>query len=272
VAHIPQADGVKTMQKIALDDNTILYKYRAFNENSLSMLINQELYFAAPKQLNDPYDCQISIRMAIESAISSNNIAEELQNEAKLRLTKLRDHLEKHNIIEKIEQDISAAGIFSLSCINDDHLMWAHYADNHRGFCLGFQVYKRLSDLKNDTIMSPVRYWPADTNPYRMLFMEYALADELMPWEELWISLFSIGFETKCKAWEYEGEVRAIRKNSGPHPFEPNELREVIFGVKMLPVHRKTIRQLLSGEEGQHVRFRKVTKKESDFKLTIIDS
>ena len=35
----------------------ILYKYRAFTDRSISMLKNNELYFASPLEFNDPFDC-----------------------------------------------------------------------------------------------------------------------------------------------------------------------------------------------------------------------
>lgn len=35
----------------------ILYKYRAFNERTLDMLANNQVYFASPLEFNDPFDC-----------------------------------------------------------------------------------------------------------------------------------------------------------------------------------------------------------------------
>ncbi|MFZ1827829.1 MAG: hypothetical protein WAW42_03450 [Candidatus Competibacteraceae bacterium] len=33
------------------------------------MLINREFYFSDPAHLNDPFDCQISIRESVEEAV-----------------------------------------------------------------------------------------------------------------------------------------------------------------------------------------------------------
>ena len=46
-----------------------LYKYRVFDVYTTALLVNRELYFAATYQLNDPYDCQISVTAAINAAI-----------------------------------------------------------------------------------------------------------------------------------------------------------------------------------------------------------
>jgi hypothetical protein len=39
--------------------------------------------------------------------------------------------------IQRFYERVSTAGVLSLSEINDDPLMWAHYADAHRGICIG---------------------------------------------------------------------------------------------------------------------------------------
>jgi hypothetical protein len=35
-----------------------LYKYRAYNERSLSMLINKRIWVSKPTAFNDPFDCK----------------------------------------------------------------------------------------------------------------------------------------------------------------------------------------------------------------------
>lgn len=39
----------------------LCYKYRSVNQQTLEMLINREVYFASPDQLNDPLDAKIDI-------------------------------------------------------------------------------------------------------------------------------------------------------------------------------------------------------------------
>ena len=38
-----------------------LYKYYAYNENSLSVLINKEIWVSNPESFNDPFDSKIYI-------------------------------------------------------------------------------------------------------------------------------------------------------------------------------------------------------------------
>jgi len=75
----------------------ILYKYKPFNVWALDIIVNNELYLADPKELNDPMDCAI--------------------------------------LIDEKREELPTA-ICSLSKKNNDYLMWSHYADGHKGICL----------------------------------------------------------------------------------------------------------------------------------------
>lgn len=46
-----------------------LYKYYAYNENSLSVLINKKIWLAKPKSFNDPFDSDINFEDNIEDEL-----------------------------------------------------------------------------------------------------------------------------------------------------------------------------------------------------------
>lgn len=56
------ASGV---QVVASSTGFIGHKFRALNENFWKNLVASTVYFSAPKQLNDPYDCQIDLVKAL---------------------------------------------------------------------------------------------------------------------------------------------------------------------------------------------------------------
>jgi len=58
---------------------------------------------------------------------------------------------------ESYFKDIKNIGILSLSEVNDNVLMWSHYADQHRGFCIELERNKD-SDLADNKKTLPVRY------------------------------------------------------------------------------------------------------------------
>jgi len=89
------------VEKIDWKERT-LYKYRAFDANTLALLVNQEVNFADPAKLNDPYDCQISVTAAIDSAIVEVN-----KETGKNILDKLEKMKKLSDILAKMEADTS---------------------------------------------------------------------------------------------------------------------------------------------------------------------
>jgi hypothetical protein len=246
--------------------SNLLYKYKSFSATSLSMLINRALYFASPEQLNDPNDCRINIVAALESAVE---LAEQSTNEnIKQKLEKLHslDH-----IFKQIEQDIQRTGIFSLSHLNKNILMWSHYADEHRGFCLGFRLSEKFIKFTKgnmqDLIVACDDVEYVEENPFINYFINIAKETNNPEWEDFWPPLLQIGLQSKSKPWRYEKEIRVIRKEPGAVSFTPEELVEVIFGLNMSDENQLTIWNLLSGPEWKHVRFKKMIRKGHNFNL-----
>ncbi len=48
----------------------VLFKFRKIDKYLLTSLVQSEIYFAHPEQLNDPLDCRVDILNALENAIS----------------------------------------------------------------------------------------------------------------------------------------------------------------------------------------------------------
>jgi hypothetical protein len=129
---------------------------------------------------------------------------------------------------------------FGLVCFSNSYrnpVQWSHYADGHRGLCLGFDVPKRL--------LTEVKYSPDGLMPdYELFAKSSAHASQ---------ELVRI-LATKFIHWQYEGEQRYFIPLSMVSPirgfyFEPfshlMRLREVIVGhrsaitrseIKAIPV------------------------------------
>lgn len=268
----------------------VLYKFRTFNENGFKLLINKELYFARPKQLNDPLDYQIPIKRILLQAITE---------ETDIHLKKNLEFFNDHFVIPKVDgrkisqydymqKVLNNSGILSLSKNNRDPLLWSHYAGGHTGFCVGFDSRKLNSFLNKKNIsMYEISYLKG--LPYKVLFKEMAkefleikkditkttTKAEITERINTIFNCFNKNliknlFTTKSIDWEYEGECRFVKGVSGLVKFEPEILQEIIFGLKAHKKNRQTIKNLLDNSQWGHVKFNEVQPSLSSFGFKII--
>ena len=233
-----------------------LYKYRSYSARSLEMLIQREIYFASPAQLNDPYDCRLNVRDALSAAIAK---VAEAKNQA------LDKHLNRFRrmdrVYDKMQADIQGAGVFSLARSPKNVLMWSHYADNHRGFAVGFQLSEKFTTHRNsEQIVGAADAYYAKANPFSEFFEEFAPRATKSDWNEFWTSILEIGLRAKGDVWAHEFEVRILRKIPGPVGYAPAELTEIVFGLNMPYPQQMTLRRILAGSDWEHVRFQKVVR------------
>jgi hypothetical protein len=98
-----------------------IYKYKPINKYSLEILINRELYFPKTNEFNDPFDGRL--------------LPSDFINELKeLGYAGGEEEIARHD--DFVKDRINSFGVLSLSRVCNDALMWSHYADAHKGFCL----------------------------------------------------------------------------------------------------------------------------------------
>lgn len=103
---------------INLDD-----KDATSNQKKFSTLRNNELWFASTSTLNDPYELQGFYF-----------------DKEKLESGRLR------NYVDKIDTIWDGYGLICFTSCSVDFLpMWAYYANNHKGFCVEFEVYNKAA-------------------------------------------------------------------------------------------------------------------------------
>lgn len=240
-----------------------LYKYMS-HEGFLS---NFMLRFTLPSELNDPRECVPEIHIKDPRGYISNVIQRNFER-GYLRLLIENPTMSPEEALkrcihasEQIEQDFNSnnevwikrifdnfmkvtnrnIAILSLSESPTNELMWAHYANSHQGYVIGFDsendFFKpRKGDPKTCGELMSVQY--SDTRP--QVFVDPGKLD--IP-KEL--------FFTKTSTWSYEREWRIIRMQSSAdsivsgniHLFKVPEaaVTSVIFGYKFPEVKRKAI-------------------------------
>lgn len=178
------------------------YKYKPLNEYAEEMLTTGLVYFNKAEEFNDPYELQIE-----DSGIYTkndvinyfkNNSAEKMSDAAAIHLADdvCKQHPNIGEFLKKILEQTKKhsrekAGILCLAKSFENILMWAHYADSHRGFALEVDI----SVLEDRFFPLKVRY------EKNIPHMEY-LKDP----NEFFINWAL----TKSTHWEYEEEYRMI--------------------------------------------------------------
>jgi hypothetical protein len=129
----------------------ILWKYREWNEYAERMIEDSEVYFSTLEKLNDPLDCHWNEILPTDR-MERFSFIKELCNQ-----TFPDEHcsVRGERIAILIRQLIDATkdspsglvrtmsayseGVFCASEINNNFLMWSHYADHHKGICVGIR-------------------------------------------------------------------------------------------------------------------------------------
>lgn len=233
----------------------ILYKYRKYEgakqEKNFGArtLLDLELFASSPNNFNDPFDMTLPFIYSPESFTLENFTRKYLEHyllekrgrkrhndilyEATDRYNNICANPEKNwreNASAISDLDNGFYGILSLSKKVDNILMWSHYADLHRGYCIGIDGHG-LAEFIADSVqdygckLGPVNY----SDDYPVLDFMKDSANE---------TTFKRSF-TKQTCWKYEKEYRFVFHNSPNKVIKyPKKLiKEIYLGCRMPEEH-----------------------------------
>jgi hypothetical protein len=236
-----------------------VYRMRTVNRYLFDSLINGEMWFSNPSDFNDPFDCDINMQIRNSSQEKIQNYFDKylIKHFGKKELSSIntervsREEFEKLlNLVAKRVTNRKGIACFLSNCEN--LLMWAHYADSHKGISLKFDV------LEDTEFFSPSK---------KVLYTEdYPEYDYLTDKNDFVNQMFF----TKSKEWNYEGEVRVLKNKNGNYKFKPNSLKEVVFGCKTPEVDKKTLKKIIKNYY-PNTKLIQATKNESKFGLEFIE-
>lgn len=194
----------------ASNESIEYYSFRGFSQYSIDDIKNETISVAHPREFNDPFDTLFKVWMDL----SIDNVAlDKDEREFRILLRKSAEHLKMRCLISASSK--SEDGQITPNAIeNLDTLMWAHYANSHKGFCVR---YKFTDDFFCD-------YSANEDKSLRMVSgMQY----------EANISLTLDDFPdlnkailTKSKNWEYEKEMRLLSFDVEKHKGANDEIIE----------------------------------------------
>lgn len=259
-----------------------LYRFRSLDhdrlERSSRIFTDNELYFTSPAQLNDPWESKphISIGDLSDPTYKKKYVAwvllmlmaEKPENDP----TKVHEWLKSHSqeraeelaieLRNRYQEALEGYRICSFSDNATHPLLWSHYSDSHRGFCLEFNA---STDI----------FGPAMKVTYQN---EYPSIDITEPNKDINLRLSVL---TKAKFWKYEGEYRLVS-------MEPNEpealpvknhvfvfptplLTGVIFGCQMPQADIEMIKQW-SEKRAEEIQYRRMVKSTTSFELDMVEA
>ncbi|HHQ4775508.1 TPA: DUF2971 domain-containing protein [Aeromonas veronii] len=146
-----------------------------------------------PSLLNDPFESIIS--RDIVKLFKHLHIATETLN--------------INDVKKLLKHCISSVGIISLSETHRNLLMWAHYADEHKGFCIGV----KNSYLENNGPLQPVlESTPIYDSPIKVRYdtERFDFNNVSSSSIELFKNILTHQLTVKSDDWMYEKEYRSI--------------------------------------------------------------
>lgn len=219
----------------------ILYKYSVWKDYVRDGLKQSTLYYNTPEKFNDPFDSyprfvldqnnkESFFKMCIKEGCEEN-VLRKMSDDEILRIQRGTDKSHIYN---------TKYGVTCFTKNNDNVLMWSHYADSHRGICLGFSfdemdksLEKFFNIKENEKVLGskfyhrliPIVY----TNDLRRPTFSFESGKDFI--DEV--------LSRKSGVWKYEEEFR-IRVQTRRERVFPNKLyymksclKEVIIGAEM---------------------------------------
>ena len=224
---------------------TRLYKYRAFNTNTLRLLTEAEVYYANPTSFNDPLDCSPTIQIDVDRKsleklcyrmlvkVSGKATAVDEINNHRYMSTEYGDYKTQPDVEDYymrmlashvkrlLYAELGGRGILSLGQRWDCPLMWSHYADEHRGLCIEYSMTENAC-----ANLAPVNY----KNP-RSIKISELIAWKIDGSTDAETSVRHTFFFVKAPQWRYEKEWREVVEKSGPSS-APFRVSAIYFGLR----------------------------------------
>jgi len=209
-----------------------LYKYYTINEYFFKFIKENKCWFSAPKDFNDPFDCRLKIKIGnnkeeiLLNMEQSGLLSMMLQDFSSENMDLANKIIDKETLFnetmtiahqEAINQTI---GIYCMTERPNNILMWAHYADSHRGVCVEFDIEENGLFYKD---LMPVQY----EKKYPIFELSQYREGKNM-FYDMHLQLIC----TKSTLWKYEKEWRVIVDGGRDgYPFKKEHLTKIIFGV-----------------------------------------
>lgn len=146
--------------------------------------------------------------------------------------------------------------------------MWSHYADSHRGLCLIYAIPTEPNIFYEPNKIFGIQDVTYGSNQLTDWFKELPAHKNIH--EEAFTKMIQKILTIKDNCWEYENEVRMIRKTYGIVSIDRSYLQHVCFGLDADENEIKLIRKILE-KFNYDVGYSRMQRTESDFGIQAVD-
>jgi hypothetical protein len=279
-------------ENYAVSAPPVLYKYFAPVSYVENVIHGRGIQFTTPARFNDPFECRHRAvypgtrqqLIAYFERVGERVMPTTSKRERKAYAVRMTDRIQRGQAVlphefASFEQITASWGILCLTAHRHSLLMWAHYAREHTGICIGFDT-----DVDMFTVAMPVFY--LDDIPEANYFDRSNVS-----------KIADAAIFTKATCWAYENEWRLFKRTlSGPEKAEETirqpseELRrifadqdgpglysfnkaaivEVVLGVRTSPEYEASVRAWML-EAGLTARLLRAVLVRDKYCLTFID-
>ena len=212
----------------------LLYKYMSLSATQPERLgymreivVENKFYLCSPGAFNDPFDSRISQRFTgtpaqrmdglrrLAKRVFPNTSREDRERWAREAMKKAAANAP----FDGGHQFLTTAGVCVFTRNGRNTLLWAHYADSHRGACLIFEVAQ-----------SPLPFIQSVPMAYED---RYATVNYGRDSDDAIAAAYKQSITSKATNWAYEDEERIISlTGAGKHvPFSPPALLGIALGI-----------------------------------------
>lgn len=269
------------------------FKYRSLTDYTLTSLEENTLWLAQISTLNDPFECSLQFDHdnclrhfygsqrfqqsfnGLEDKKLTNDEIKRLTTGAdpyaeyllicKTRGTYIKDSAEDfskkilNRVSEIIDESNDNIRVSCFSEYNDSLLMWPHYADQHKGICIEYDLL--------------------DEGPFRSYLHPIVYSDRVFKLELLedFTILKKVGSSLiKSKEWEYEGEWRLVSMKQSPDAL-PDKIpipapKAIYLSTRFHQNDTAKKEKLLSLTKKSNIPVYQMVRHNTEFKLTVSSS
>lgn len=177
----------------------IIYKYRMWNDHTKEGLKGNTVYCNTVESFNDPFDMFPSYPTTNEMVTKLEKCVREKfwHKYAGCKISEIAPALLKKFLLAEDRKRNTKYGVACFAEFENNILMWSHYAKDHTGVCIGYEMDEDFLDesgMQHKLIKVQYDNQRPSFNPYSENSFE--MTEQIIT--------------TKFKVWQYENEYRVL--------------------------------------------------------------